>query len=203
MPDKYQSFTELSQFHTQGKDYEIETRKTNSRFAIMAPHGGYIEHATRQIASAIADDKHNYYCFRALYDHAKDLHVTSNSFNEPIALDMCASVQTVITVHGAYGKAPHIYFGGKDLELKYYLIKNLNEMNYPAALDPSPTRQGLGETNICNLGKSFKGVQIEITQGFRKSLFDAPDYTNLNWQENERFHEFCTAIRQALDSYVD
>lgn len=201
MPDKYQSFTELSQHYIQGIDYEIETRHTDSRFAIMAPHGGYIEHATRQIASSIADEKHNYYCFRALHDHAQDLHVTSNNFDEPIALDMCASVKTVITIHGAYGKTPHIYFGGKDTELKSYLIEELKKEGYPAEADPSPTRQGLGKTNICNLGESAKGVQIEITQGFRKSLFHEPDYTNPNWQENERFYEFCNAVSHSLDSY--
>lgn len=198
MPDIYHSFEELASAHEESVDYRIHARPAASRFAIVAPHGGRIEHGTSQIARGIAGDEHACYCFEGLKPLSHDLHITSNRFDEPQALNLVSSVDVVLTVHGAYGKKPHVYFGGLHEELKIELIEVLVSEGFHAEPDPSPTRQGKGETNICNRGKLKKGVQIEMTQGFRKSLFDEPDYNHTEWRPNDHYFRFIGAIRQVL-----
>ena len=164
----------------------------------MAPHGGRIEHGTSQIAAGIAGNDFAYYSFEGLKTLSHDLHITSNHFDEPHAIQLAKNSDIVITLHGAYGKKPFVYFGGLHHDLKQELIFALIQASFPAALDPSPNRQGSGETNICNRGKLKKGVQIEMTQGFRKSLFIAPDYEHTTWRPNSSFDLFTQTIRDVL-----
>ena len=198
MTDIYQNFEELSLNTQESVDFRILTRKKESMFGIFAPHGGKIEHGTGQIANAIAGDEHAYYCFEGLKPLSHDLHITSNRFDEPTALLMAGQVEIVITLHGAYGKKPYIYIGGLHDELKEKFIEKLTIENFDADHDPSPTRQGKGKTNICNRGKQKRGVQIEMTQGFRKSLFNEPDYNHTYWRPNKRFTLFVETIREVL-----
>lgn len=198
MADRYLNFAELSAHEEENHDYEILSRLNQSKFAIMAIHGGYIEHATQRLANTIAGDEHNYYCFSGIEDKCQRLHITSNHFDEPQALNIASKVETVISIHGAFGQKLKTYFGGRDEELKEKLMTALNSNGFDAEPDPSPTRQGRGKTNICNRGKSGKGVQIELPQGMRKSLFHEPDYSNPNWRENDRFYQYTDVIRNVL-----
>lgn len=198
MTDVYNSFEELAQNHEEQVDYRIDVRPAPSRFAIVAPHGGRIEHGTSQVARGIAGKVHACYCFEGLKDLSHDLHITSNKFDEPMAMEIVSQVDIVLTVHGAYGKQPHVYFGGLHDELKSELIDMLISEGFPADHDPSPTRQGKGKTNICNRGQSSKGVQMEMTQGFRKSLFDKPDYNHTEWRPNDDYYLFTRTIHEAL-----
>ena len=199
----YNSFEELVQNEQELVDYRIVARHAKSRFAIVAPHGGRIEHGTSQIARGIAGDEHACYCFEGLKDLSHDLHITSNKFDEPRALDIVSQVDIVVTVHGAYGKKPFVYFGGLHDDLKVELIGNLKDEGFDAEHDPSPTRQGKGKTNICNLGRLQQGVQIEMTQGFRKSLFDKPDYNHTEWRPNNDYYRFVQCVRRVLDTFED
>ena len=52
--DTYANFAELEKHEQAGKDYLIVYRKADSKFCILAPHGGGIEPATSTIADAIA-----------------------------------------------------------------------------------------------------------------------------------------------------
>ena len=45
---RYRSFEELKVHEVQGEDYEINHISRDSPFAIMAPHGGYIEPGTSE-----------------------------------------------------------------------------------------------------------------------------------------------------------
>ncbi len=92
-----------------------------------------------------------------------------------------------------------VYFGGLDRGLGTDMMTALSRNGFPAEPDPSPTRQGRGVTNICNRGRSGRGLQLELPQGFRKSLFDRPDYRHRRWRPNRRFHEFIAVIRKVLD----
>lgn len=201
MTDKYSCYEELAKNEKIGIEYDILYRRKDSKYAIMAPHGGYIEHGTRQISDAISGNEHAWYCFAGLKDHCHRLHITSNNFDEPIALSIAHQVETVITIHGAYGKEPKVFFGGLDEDLKQRFIKTTKSAGFDASTDPSPTRQGKGKTNICNQGLSKQGVQIEMTQGFRKSLFNKPDYDNHHWEPNKRFEIFVITIRSILENY--
>ena len=196
----YNNFAELAESLQENTDYRIIARSIKTQFAIVAPHGGRIEHGTSQIADAIAADTHACYLFEGLQPLSHDLHLSSNAFDEPKSVSLINDVNTVITIHGAYGKTPYVYFGGLHEQLKQVLIERLIEAGFPAEPDPSPTRQGKKPTNICNRGKSGKGVQIEMTQGFRKSLFKKPDYNKTRWLPNEQFHLFVKTIREGLSS---
>ncbi|MDX1519593.1 MAG: poly-gamma-glutamate hydrolase family protein, partial [Gammaproteobacteria bacterium] len=141
---------------------------------------------------------HGYYSFQGLKDGAHHLHITSDNFDEPRALSLVAGVETVISIHGARGQKNVVYFGGLDRDLGAGLMAELNATGFLAQPDPSPTRQGRGKSNICNRGRTGRGVQLELPQGFRKLLFDKPDYRNCRWTPNRRFHEFVRVIRNVL-----
>ncbi len=196
----YSNFAELADSLQENTDYRIVARSKQTRFAIVAPHAGRIEHGTSQVADAIAADNHACYLFEGLQPLSHDLHISSNAFDEPQSVSLINNVDIVITIHGAYGKTPYVYFGGLHEPLKQALIDQLVQAGFPAEHDPSPTRQGKKPTNICNRGKSGKGVQIEMTQGFRKSLFNKPDYNETRWLPNERFHQFVNTVRETLNT---
>ena len=198
MADIYQNFKELASMHREAVDYRIDFREKDSRFAIIAPHGGKIERGTSRVANAIAGDDYAYYSFEGLKPKSHSLHITSDRFDEPHALSIACRVDIVVTIHGAYGELPCVYLGGLHEELKVILITNLNECGFYATYDPSPTRQGKGITNICNRGRRKKGVQIEMTQGFRKSLYDKSVHDKSVWKENTNFYHFVSIIRNVL-----
>ncbi len=199
MGDKYNGFEELVRYHKNDVDYRIHSRIGDSVYAIMAIHGGMIERGTMIIADLIAGDDHVYYCFEGIGQPASHLHVSSSKFDEPTALDLARQVETVITVHGASGQAKEVYLGGLDEALKDRFIQEMTKAGFSARRDPSPTRQGKRKTTICNRGRSGKGVQLELPQGFRKSLFIKPESKTQKWKPNERLYEFIEVIRKTLD----
>lgn len=196
--DRYRNFAELSRHEIEGRDYRIRWRSGHTRFAIVAPHGGKIERGTSPLADAIAGSEHTFYAFEGIKPEGNyRLHITSDRFDEPQALRIAGGVRTVITIHGARGVGAAVYTGGLDTELEGRILRALRAAGFAAAHDPSPTRQGRGVTNICNRGRALQGVQIELTQGLRKRLFDLqPDGTT--WLPNDRFHVFVASVRAEL-----
>ncbi len=196
--DKYSSFDELRRYETEGHDYHICLRSGLTDFAIIAPHGGKIERGTSQIADAIADVEHSFYSFDGVkVKNNHHLHITSDRFDEPQALMVTGNVQTVIAIHGAKGQKNAIYTGGLDQILEHRILEVLHTAGFTAEHDPSPTRQGRGMNNICNRGRSGKGVQLELTQCLRKKIFDPVD-GGINWIPNELFHLLVQTIRAVL-----
>ncbi len=172
--DAYANFSELSVVEVEDKDYRISAYSGVSNVLILAPHGGKIERGTSQIALAIAGCEHSCYCFDGIKPGLKPnrvLHITSNRFDEPKAISMVEKACSVITIHGARGEERAVYFGGLDQELRRIIADSLRDQGFYACDDPSPSRQGVGVTNICNRGQSGKGLQIELTFGLRKTMF--------------------------------
>jgi len=197
--DRYSCFDELSKYETEGQDYRIRLRHAMKAFAIMAPHGGKIERGTSQLAEAIAGKEHTFYSFEGIKDsHNHHLHITSDRFDEPKALVLAGQVQTVITIHGAGGQDLEIYTGGLNLDLEQQVLGALNNAGFTARQDPSPTRQGLGMTNLCNRGYGERGVQLELTQGLRKHLFN-PVANSTNWVPNDLFQVFVKTLRTVFE----
>ncbi|MGI9305052.1 MAG: poly-gamma-glutamate hydrolase family protein [Gammaproteobacteria bacterium] len=194
---KYQSYAELSRMEVEDRDFRVRARQADSPFAIIAPHGGRIERGTSRIADAIAGDEHSFHTLEGLKpDGNNSLHISSHRFDEPRALDIAHSVKTVVTVHGAHGEDLFAYFGGLDLALRALMIDALSNAGFSAMDDPSPTRQGRRADNICNRGRSGAGVQIELTTGLRKHLFDQVSYDV--WEPNVRFARFVGIVRGTL-----
>lgn len=196
---KYANYMDLSRHEIADRDYRIRLRRGTSAYAILAPHGGRIERGTTRIAEAIAGDEHTFYSFdgiKARQNHV--LHLSSNTFDEPRAMQVVEGVETVITIHGACGKEAVAYFGGLDLHLRSRMLDALRDGGFIAESDPSPTRQGTRITNICNRGRSGQGVQIELTVGMRKELCDQI-HRDL-WVPNEQFHRFVAVLRAVLNN---
>ena len=198
--DRYVNYSELSSHEREGWDYRVHVRLAGSPFAIVAPHGGRIERGTMQIADAVAGNRHSFYCFEGLkVQDNSSLHITSNRFDEPRALAVVSRIQTVISIHGARGKETAVYLGGRDHKLRAQLIAALTGAGFRAMDDPSPTRQGRGATNICNRGRSGRGVQFELPVGLRQQLFD--QVASELWVPNRLFQWFVGVVREVLECY--
>ncbi|MGH8475497.1 MAG: poly-gamma-glutamate hydrolase family protein [Methylococcales bacterium] len=198
--DRYENFQELKNQEIECLDYRIRVREGQSGTVILAPHGGHIERGTSQIAEGIAGREHTFYAFEGLKPDLKRnrvLHITSNHFDEPIALRIVARAERVITIHGAWGKVPAIYFGGLDLELRALLIESCRARGFTAGDDPSPTRQGKSPSNICNRGRIGKGVQAEVTFGLRSRLYDR-SLCGSKWVRNRLFDRVVECFRDVL-----
>lgn len=112
------------------------------------------------------------------------------------ALAAVQRVRTVVTIHGAGGSERVVYLGGLDSALRALLISALDASGFAAVADPSPTRQGTGKTNICNRGRSGRGVQIELPVGLRKQLFN--EIASGLWHPNAGFERFVAGVRGVL-----
>ncbi len=199
--DCYENYAQLSRMEAEGHDYRIDIRHGTSGHAIIAPHGGFIERGTGPVADAIAGDEHSYYCFVGLKQGVKAnkvLHLTSDHFDEPRALETVQCCERVISIHGARGDVPVVYTGGLDMELRLLVMQELTQAGIDTLDDPSPTRQGRGPSNICNQGRLGAGLQLELSFALRRQIFarsEAGEY-----HPNRDFFVLVDAIRRALAS---
>lgn len=199
--DRYANFGQLNAHEVEGQDYRIHLRHGHTGVAIIAPHGGKIERGTLQIANAIADDNHSYYCFEGIKPILRSnraLHITSNNFDEPKAISLVSKAEWVVTIHGAKGMHCAVYAGGLDMRLRATVLDSLDKSGFATEDDPSPSRQGKGTTNICNRGLSRQGLQLELTLGLRKSMFIPVDAGH-RWKTTEVFISFVDGVRRALE----
>ena len=202
---RYTTFTELSRHEIENRDYRVHLRLGASGIAVLAPHGGKIERGTLPIANAIAGEEHTFYAFEGIKPTLKAnrlLHVPSNHFDEPRALFAVSRAHRVITFHGAKGTEEAVYAGGLDFELRLDVLGALNAAGFTADHDPSPTRQGRGPTNICNRGRTGRGLQLELTFGLRKRMFGHPDEQGLR-HPTTLFHQLVMTIREVLHRYTE
>ena len=170
--EPYRDFSELFENEVRGRDFEILTLKRPSPFLIMAPHGGYIEFSTAEIAYFIAGENHSYYGFLGIKDRGNNrMHVSSNRYNEPIAHSMAREADTVITIHGMVRDPGREWavVGGSDVVLRTRIISSLHAVGIEAEDgDRYPTLAGTHASNICNQGTRKKGVQIELSTNLRQ-----------------------------------
>lgn len=172
MADRYPSFHLLCQTEVEGRDYTVALRHRQSRLAVLAPHGGLIETATTAIAEAIAAGELSYYSFSGIKPgNNQDLHITSTLFDEPRCHALIATAQTVLTVHGERSTADVVFLGGLDEALGRQLHSALHRCGFHVAPHHNPKLQGRHPRNLCNLGRSGRGVQLELSRGLRSSLF--------------------------------
>jgi len=189
MPDTYQSFPELESQEREGEDWAREYINRESRILVMAPHGGWIEPFTAELARAVAGNDLSFYTFQGLKDRGNQkLHLTSHRFDEPLALRAASSALWVLAIHGE--RSPDrsfIMVGGLWDSLRERLVEAFSE----AGVSVEGPRQGLGGVNpknICNRGQSGSGVQLEISEGLRRALRRNP----------EQLHHFAEVVRGTL-----
>lgn len=166
--DTYSSFRQLKTVET---EYAVEHRDRGSDITIIAPHGGNIEPHTSEIAALIAGDTYNLFCFNGLKQQNNQLlHIASHVYDDEQALALVQSSNTVISVHGCSLKKAVVFVGGRDDELKDTIALALNSAGIVAiACDKKSPYCGRHPANICNRGRTGKGVQLEISRPLRDS----------------------------------
>ena len=169
----YLGFADLEKHCQRGRDFEIRIhRRPSSDIAVVAPHAGRIEVGTSQIARSIAGDDFNLYLLEGIRrtHNYEALHLTSHRFDEPQCLALVAECSVVLTVHGCKGKEDKVALGGLDHGLRRRLSAALTRAGIEVI--PEPHRfPATHPQNICNRGRSGKGVQLEISGSLRKSGF--------------------------------
>jgi phage replication-related protein YjqB (UPF0714/DUF867 family) len=196
--DTYKNFKSLSAVEKEGIDFQIWFNKIKSPIAIIAPHGGYIEPGTSEIAISIAGDDFACYSFEGIKPkgNKKYLHITSTNFDEPEGVEICRNSDIVLAVHGARENDHFVYVGGRNEDIKNRIIEKLKNDGFNAKED-STDHSGRDARNICNKCKSTQGLQLEISEGLRKEMFMGLDPENLKLT-TDVFDKFVNSIRFVL-----
>lgn len=194
--EKYACFEDLKKGEKEGKDFLVRARSGHSGIAVFAPHGGGIEPGTTEIADAVAGEEHAFYSFIGIKDRGNgDLHLTSTRFDEPLGVELAQGSKTVLAVHGRKGTEKAVYIGGLDTLLKERIREGLHGADFVARKDSR--FPGASPHNICNRTLLGRGVQLEITTGLRRVMFQG-----LSSPERQKrtplFNAFVLILRSTL-----
>lgn len=193
----YKSFAELSAIEKSGLAFRLQVKNRRTSFVVITPHGGGIEPGTSEIAKAIAGCSFSLYTFDGICLSGNELlHLTSTLFDEPKCLKLVQHSETVIAIHGCSDSDRAVYVGGLDLDLGDRIIQSLREAGFEA-LRATTEYLGNQPQNICNRSRSGRGVQLEITEGLRRSMFKGLDRESRSIT-TPVFRDFVNSIRQAL-----
>ncbi len=215
LQDRYHGFAELARHAREGRDYRRVVEGRGGEIAIVAPHGGGIEPGTseiarglagreiaravagREIARALAGREFALYCFEGLRSRGnEELHIPSHRFDEPRCVSLVEETRTVVAVHGCAGAYHAIYAGGLDCDLRERLIAVLRQAGFEAERATGDLA-GCYASNICNRGRSGRGVQLEITEALRLAMFKG-----FRWHERQImtpvFDAFVDTVRDVL-----
>ncbi len=199
--DKFAGFVDLEKDFTEGKNFRVKLIDRGGTILILAPHGGGIERGTSEIATSIAGENLSLYLFEGLLRTAREsqaLHITSTNFDEPRCLGLIGKFRTALAIHGCDDERQVIHVGGKDDELKHALITELSAKKYPV-------QRGEGDyagtclANICNRTSSGMGVQLELSRGYRRLLFDDWRTRQSRKTTTALFARLVSDIRDVLD----
>lgn len=195
--DRYKNFEELKQ-NENPEHLQIHYRKGSSDLAILAPHGGKIEQGTSEIADEIAGTEHTFYTFYGRKrSRNRELHITSANFDEPAGVKAAEQSEKVLAIHGWGKLSEAVCLGGLDDNLKKTIQDKLMEVGFPVVPPPTSLR-GTDPNNICNRSKNKCGVQIEISEGLRRKMFE--DYTSEDGRSRRTatFKNFVSAVREVI-----
>ncbi|MEG7354130.1 poly-gamma-glutamate hydrolase family protein [Bacillus inaquosorum] len=198
--DVYQNFEELKN-NEKPSDYRIVTKETGSPVLILAIHGGGIEGGTSEVARELNKES-SMYLFEGLKSSGNSvMHITSTHFDEPRALRMTGSYEYVISLHGYAEEDQQIEVGGTDRVRAADLVEELQNAGFPAVLlSTDHPHAGVSPNNIANKSKTGLSIQIEMSTGFRKSLFGVFSLKSRSVTQNERFYDFTEVMSRFLKS---
>ncbi len=178
---------------------QFEIRCHDARHSVVklfAPHGGCIEPCTGSLVTEIAGETFDYFVFHGMMKKNcfRTLHVSSTRYDEPNCLRMARSSLLAVAIHGCDGWEEYIEIGGGNAEWAADLHSQLRRLGYPAGR-AGKNHRGDDEKNFVNAAV-YKGVQIELSAGFRKSLF--PGYPLTLQRDPKTFPLFIGAMREWL-----
>ena len=195
MRDSYSNFAALSAAEPPAA-FSISMRDRGSQLAVAAPHGGGIEPGTSEIAVAIAGADLSYYLFEGHKRHGNAaLHITSSNFDEPQGLALLRRAACVLTVHGEASETEAVYLGGLNTSFKLALSAALERHGYVVA--ENAKLQGRDERNICNIGLTGEGVQLELSAGLRRAFFESLSRAG-RAKPTARLAEFSAVVRETV-----
>jgi phage replication-related protein YjqB (UPF0714/DUF867 family) len=185
----YTNFKELAEHEVEGQDYRIRMELRDPSVLIMAPHGGKIEPATGEVASAIAGTAYSSYVLEGLKKEGNAvLHIESHLFDEPRALEAVRKAEVVITVHGQLNqKDEFVMIGGLHDRLRSAIKEQLEAVGFQTR-PPTEGLMGTDPMNICNRGRAKQGVQLEVSRKVR----------DLFRNDKDRLHVFAEGVRKAI-----
>lgn len=122
------------------------------------------------MAKSIAGDEYSLYLFEGIRASGNylALHLTSHRFDEPRCLELIGRCNQVVTVHGCGDEEDAVLLGGRDEKLKAAISQALAAagIELRSSGHPFPAEDA---KNICNRGRSGKGVQLEVPLWLRRS----------------------------------
>lgn len=171
MKKGYNNFSELDKAEVRGKDFDIKKSNKNSRYVVIAIHGGKIEQGTDKIARRIAGKDLSFYFFLGKKSKGnRNLHIISENFDEPECLELVKNHWKVISIHGEKSKnSEFVMVGGLDNKLRNKISKHLKQEEF-VITKPLEHLRGINPRNICNQCNSGEGIQIEISKNLRSRL---------------------------------
>ena len=189
----------LRQREKEGEDYRIHVRFGKTGILVMAPHGGGIEPGTTEIADKVAGREHSFYSFEGCKAEKNlNLHMTSRCFDEPAGIRMAEHSETILAIHGCKGDERAVYIGGRDRVLRKKVRQALEKAHF--LVRENPKFPGKNPFNICNRSRSGMGVQLEMTSGLRRLMFE--DLSRLKRKiTTHGFEDFVMSLRGALSEY--
>ena len=194
--DTYGSFAELKATEAPGS-FAVMLLERDCPVVVVAPHGGKIEPGTSELAVAIAQDDLSLYCFEGRKPQGnRDLHITSARFDEPQGLALMQKAQRVLTVHGEGSEAEFVRVGGLDEARVTALRAALRDAEFEVDPPVNASLEGRDRRNICNIGRSGAGVQLEISLGLRKALLSRDGSAQA--RAKARKDTFCRLVRAVL-----
>jgi phage replication-related protein YjqB (UPF0714/DUF867 family) len=187
--DLYRNFQELEEGEQEGRDWAREFLDRQSRILIVAPHGGWIEPLTTEMARRIAGGELSFYSFLGLKEAgSRDLHITSHRFDDPVALEAAEAADRVLAIHGERTRnRPFVMVGGRCNEMRGALSEVLASCGF-SVREPRAGLRGSHRHNICNRGRLGAGGQLEVSEGLRTCFRRDPG----------RQEEFVTAVRSVI-----
>jgi len=196
--ETYASFSELAENEKRGKDFRVRCRMRPSTTVVLAPHGGGIEPGTSEVAAAIAGDDLSFYAFEGIKSRRNGcLHITSTDFDEPRCVALVQASKRVLSIHGEGSGQKVVFLGGRDEGSLQQLRASLQQRGFSAKTHQNPALQGRDPANICNRGTSGEGVQLELSEGLRRSFFRSLSAGGRKMKTGH-FRNFVAAVREAI-----
>lgn len=192
MADTFKNFAELAAVYTEGTDFIVSGENLRDDIGITAYHGGGIEIGTTELLRSVRSLKSDWswYSFEALLSSGNSvLHITSTNYDEPRGLTFVKRLNRIVSLHGAAGDTPITYIGGRDVVMRNFIWKALEDRGFTVELADGGIA-GIEPDNFINRTKSGEGVQLELSTQQRKNLFVGGDWSRskrvdpANWSQD-------------------